>query len=116
MLFVFNNRQSLRVQEGITVFPAGVDFAVLARTGGEEQNRLEPLSLLNMLKHIQERFAPMAAQKNLFIQIATERDIEVRTDRQKIERLIANLVENAVKYTRIGGVTLSACDEGVNKS
>jgi PAS domain S-box-containing protein len=81
-----------------------LDFA---RAGGEEQNRIEAVSLLNMLKHIQERFAPLAAQKNLFIQIAAERDLEVRTDRQKIERLIANLVENALKYTRIGGVTLS---------
>lgn len=81
-----------------------LDFA---RAGGEEQNRVEAVSMLNMLKHIQERFTPLAQQKNLFIQIAAERDIEVRTDRQKIERVIANLVDNAVKYTRIGGVTLS---------
>jgi len=75
-----------------------LDFA---RAGGEEQNRVEAVSLSNMLKHIQERFAPLAAQKSLFIQLATERDMEVRTDRQKIERLIANLVENALKYTRV---------------
>jgi signal transduction histidine kinase len=31
----------------------------------------------------------------------------VRTDHQKLERLIANLVDNAIKYTRVGGVTLS---------
>ena len=79
----------------------------IARAGGEEQNRIEAISMLNLLKHIQERFAPLASQKNLFLQIASERDVEVRTDRQKIERLIANLVDNAVKYTRIGGVTLS---------
>ena len=60
-----------------------LDFA---RTGGEEQNRLEPLSLLNMLKHIQQRFAPMAAQKNLFIQIATERDIDEHEKKREGQR------------------------------
>ncbi|HEV8290319.1 MAG TPA: PAS domain-containing sensor histidine kinase [Tepidisphaeraceae bacterium] len=81
-----------------------LDFA---RAGGEEQNRIEPLSIVELLNNLQQRFHPLAAQKNLFIQIAADHDLEVRSDRQKLERLVANLVDNAVKYTRTGGVTLS---------
>jgi signal transduction histidine kinase len=81
-----------------------LDFA---RAGGEEQNRIEALSMRGILGSLQQRFLPQAADKGLFIQVAADRDIEVRSDRQKLERLIANLVDNAVKYTRVGGVTLS---------
>jgi len=59
-----------------------------------------------VLDLIQQRFAPHAGQKGLYLRILAEHDMEVRTDRQKLERLIANLVENAVKYTKSGGVTL----------
>jgi PAS domain S-box-containing protein len=81
-----------------------LDFA---RAGGEEQNHIESLSIRGVLNNIQQRFQPLATEKGLFIQVASDRDIEVRTDRQKLERLIANLVDNAIKYTRVGGVTLS---------
>jgi PAS domain S-box-containing protein len=81
-----------------------LDFA---RTGGEEQNRIEPFSLLSVLGQIEQRFRPVAEHKGLFIRVAAEHDIEIRSDRQKLERLISNLVDNAVKYTRAGGVTLA---------
>jgi PAS domain S-box-containing protein len=80
-----------------------LDFA---RTGGEEQNRIESFSPLSLLGQIEQRFHPLAQQKGLYIRISAERDIEIRCDRQKLERIIANLVDNAVKYTRAGGVTI----------
>ena len=80
-----------------------LDFA---RTGGEEENHIELLSVQSVLGQIQQRFAPHAGQKGLYLRILAEHDMEVRTDRQKLERLITNLVENAVKYTKSGGVTL----------
>lgn len=81
-----------------------LDFA---RTGGEEQNRIEVISLRSLLGQIEKRFRPLAEQKGLYIRIDAPSDMEIRCDRQKLERLIANLVDNAVKYTRSGGVTLT---------
>jgi PAS domain S-box-containing protein len=80
-----------------------LDFA---RTGGEETNRIETLSALAILNQLEQRFRPLAEQKGLYLRISAESDIEVRTDRQKLERLVSNLVDNAVKYTHSGGVIL----------
>lgn len=33
-------------------------------------------------------------------------DLHIRTDRQKLGRIISNLVDNAIKYTQSGGVTI----------
>src|SRR4029077_18869934 len=35
-----------------------------------------------------------------------ELDVSVSTDRQKLERIVSNLADNAIKYTNHGGVTL----------
>src|SRR5947209_8119830 len=78
----------------------------LARAGGEDQNRIEYVSLSSILSSIQQRFRPLAEQKGLYIDIVRDQDLDVQTDRQKLERLIGNLVDNAVKYTNTGGVTL----------
>ncbi len=78
----------------------------LARAGGEEQNRIEYISVSSILSNIQQRFRPSAEKKGLYLQVASERDIEVQTDRQKLERLVGNLLDNAVKYTSTGGVIL----------
>src|SRR3989440_5400649 len=80
-----------------------LDFA---RAGGEERNQIEYISVSSILNSIQQRFRPSAEQRGLSLQIIRERDIEVQTDRQKLERLIGNLVDNAVKYTTTGGVVL----------
>jgi PAS domain S-box-containing protein len=78
----------------------------LARAGGEEQNRIEYVSVAGILSNIHQRFVPIAEQKGLYLQLFRKNDIEVQTDRQKLERLIGNLLDNALKSTSHGGVVL----------
>jgi PAS domain S-box-containing protein len=80
-----------------------LDFA---RAGGEDRNKIEYLSVSVVLNNIQQRFGPLAEQRGLSLQVIRERDIEVQTDRQKLDRLIGNLVDNALKYTTSGGVVI----------
>jgi PAS domain S-box-containing protein len=80
-----------------------LDFA---RAGGEDRNQIEYLTVSSIFNNIQQRFGPIAEQRSLYLQVIRERDIEVQTDRQKLERLIGNLVDNALKYTTTGGVAL----------
>ncbi len=80
-----------------------LDFA---RAGGEERNQIEYISVSSILSNVQQRFRPSAEQRHLSFQVIRDRDIEVQTDRQKLERLIGNLVDNALKYTTTGGVIL----------
>src|SRR5205823_6075912 len=52
------------------------------------------------------RFRPIAEQKGLYLALATEPDVRILTDRQKLQRILSNLIDNAIKYTQTGGVTL----------
>ena len=100
-----------------------LDFA---RVGAQERNVTERVSMPALLSQITRRFTPLAQQKGLYLigppdaagaggdpdaggdasATGDAADIVAVTDRQKLERIISNLVENAIKYTAHGGVTL----------
>jgi signal transduction histidine kinase len=82
-----------------------LDFA---KVGSLDRNVLDRLSLVAALQQINHRFAPLAEQRGLYLRLSHDADVELCTDRQKLERIIGNLIENAIKYTQQGGVTVSA--------
>jgi signal transduction histidine kinase len=59
-----------------------------------------------MLEQIGRRFQPVAMQKGLNLRVDSARDAEICVDRQKLERIISNLVDNAIKFTDRGTVAL----------
>ena len=60
------------------------------------------------------RFVPVADPKGLYLRVVADCDVELRTDRQKLDRIVTNLVDNAIKFTSRGGVTMEVtdCDGG----
>jgi two-component system phosphate regulon sensor histidine kinase PhoR len=61
-----------------------------------------------VIKKVCNDFANKATQKNLDINlIAPTEDIFIAADRIRIEQIFANLIDNALKYTKKGGVTIS---------
>ena len=57
--------------------------------------------------------APLAEAKSLSLDSDTpERIVRLRSDRIKLDRIITNLVTNAIKFTSIGGVTIGASIAG----
>jgi PAS domain S-box-containing protein len=87
-----------------------LDFAKL---GTHDRNQVSDVSLPELLNQIVRRFQPIAEQKGLYVRshaaVATAADtnVDVQTDRVKLERVISNLVDNGLKYTQRGGVDLS---------
>jgi signal transduction histidine kinase len=77
-----------------------------AKSDGSDQNAADVVPLAGMLRQVARRFQPVAEQKGLSLRVAAEDDVEVLTDRQKLERVIANLVDNAVKFTDHGGIEI----------
>lgn len=72
---------------------------------------LTTFSLDALLRQIQTDFSPIAAKKNLkFAVIPTK--FYVHSDRNLLARLIQNLVSNAIKYTRVGGVVVGVRRRG----
>ena len=50
------------------------------------------------------RFGSTAEQKGLYLRAAVPAGVIVRSDRQRLERILVNLLSNAVKFTEQGGV------------
>ena len=79
-----------------------LDFA----KAGEDRNAPERVSMAAMLQQVARRFQPVAEGKGLYLRLDAERDAEVWVDRQKLERIVSNLLDNAIKFTDRGGVRL----------
>jgi signal transduction histidine kinase len=62
------------------------------------------LSLQDLLADLREAFQPAAARKSILMQIApTDEMPRVQADRDKLYEVLANLLENAIKFTPSGG-------------
>lgn len=79
---------------------------------GQEENVMETISVAAMLHQVRRRFLPLAAQKGLELRVIEEEGLTCKTDRRKVDRVITNLVDNAIKYTRQGGVELAYFSAG----
>src|SRR5687768_1479500 len=66
---------------------------------------------------IDRSFRPVASEKNLSlaIDIDSELPVEMRTDRQRLQQVLKNLLSNAFKFTSTGGVTLRIEKSSINR-
>ena len=73
--------------------------------------------LSEMLKNVVNMLTPKAAAKNLYFNINVARDIpnELSGDDVQLQRVVANFLTNAVKYTPCGGVEFSVEAEEKNE-
>ncbi|SHN74875.1 sensor histidine kinase [Desulfitobacterium chlororespirans] len=81
---------------------------------GSFKLKVEDFSLTGLLNSIAERYSvnTRTNEKTLALQLPPH-DLEVRADMFRIEQVLTNLVNNALKYTPPGGtISISAHDEG----
>jgi signal transduction histidine kinase/ActR/RegA family two-component response regulator len=75
---------------------------------------LEPVMVSDLISEALEMMAPTAAEHQVSLQgdgLAGCRR-HVRADRQRCKQVLINLVSNAIKYNRPGGVVRLSCAEG----
>ncbi len=77
----------------------------------EEQLDRTELALTNILSSLQSSFAPVAAAKGLRFRVRRS-DAHVVSDGLYLQRIIQNLISNAIRYTETGGVFVGARRRG----
>lgn len=65
-----------------------------------------------ILKDMELMFKPMANQKNLELKIETDDPQKlIRTDKQRLEQILKNLVSNALKFTSQGSISIKVKED-----
>jgi signal transduction histidine kinase len=75
-----------------------------ARVVTVERNRF---SLNQTIRQLVDAYRPIAAEKDLTITFSEQDSIDVVTDRILLERIVRNIIDNAVKYTQKGVVRVT---------
>ncbi len=75
---------------------------------GMLQLQLQPLDMVELTRDIVDELQPLAKNKTLGLVFNTSQEqITVEADKGQLSRVIRNLVENAIKYTPQGRVTVA---------
>lgn len=74
---------------------------------GEERRQLTTFNVADLLSSLVETIQPVANEKNLWLRKQGVSSLLIEGDWVKLQRVAQNLLLNAVKYTQVGGVTLS---------
>jgi signal transduction histidine kinase len=91
------------------------DVTSLARLqAGQEQRQIKPFDAAVVVKELCERMQSLADESGLFLKLEGPSQLKVDGDSIKVQRIAQNLLLNAIKYTRTGGVTVSWGDSRKN--
>jgi signal transduction histidine kinase len=66
---------------------------------------VRPLALAPLFEQLRNEFAPIAARQGLSLRIRTS-PLAVSSDAMMLRRILQNLLANAIRYTRSGGVVM----------
>jgi CheY-like chemotaxis protein/signal transduction histidine kinase/HAMP domain-containing protein len=110
------NLTAKQVEHSKTIHGAGQDLLGLINQvldlskieAGKQECDLDSVPLAHFVEHARRVFAPLAQEKKLrFVtEVAPGMPEAIVTDRQRVERIVINLLGNAIKFTDQGEVAL----------
>ncbi|MEI7884890.1 MAG: ATP-binding protein [Clostridia bacterium] len=86
------------------------DILELSRIeAGKEELNLSQFKPGNLVEEIMEMLAPQAEQKGIVLKnLISSELVEIVSDKKKLRHILQNILGNAVKFTDVGEVTVSA--------
>ena len=91
------------VESSVQMFDALLDVSLL--DAGGIKRELQDFPVQTLLTHLETLFSPFAVDQGLRFSVVAS-SAWVRSDPMLLRRLLQNLVSNAIKYTRAGGVVI----------
>jgi signal transduction histidine kinase len=90
-------------------------LSIAEAEAGSRRQTMAVVDVAEIARAVAELYEPAAEEKGLRLEIVTGGRLAVRGDRHLLSQAIANLLDNALKYTPSGAVTLSTREsaEGV---
>lgn len=64
---------------------------------------IKPVNVGKLVEHVVELYGPVAEEKEIKIITAVPQELTLSADRNRILQVLANLLDNAIKYTSRGG-------------
>jgi len=81
--------------------------------GGESKPRLEPIRTRDLIQDATKELRPQVESRGLDFTVEAAVDLpSVNADRSQVERVLSNLVVNAMRYTKHGAIKISAQPRG----
>jgi len=76
---------------------------------GQLEVQSEPVNLPALIERVISVLKPVAEKKGLYLTASVSNDLgEIISDRRRLEQVFINLINNAIKFTEKGGVTVAA--------
>lgn len=67
---------------------------------GVAEREKEEINLANLIEEACELFEPLAEEKNIVLTFTLNTSCNFKGNRQSLQRMVSNLIDNAIKYTR----------------
>jgi len=85
------------------------DLLILARAGRSLEREMFVVPVDSLLERVNGTQAPLAAKKSLELQVHPCQPIQVFGNPDQLERIVNNIVDNAIRYTAPGGSVDVSC-------
>jgi signal transduction histidine kinase len=87
-------------------------LSIAEAEAGSRRDTMAVVDVAEIARSVAELYEPVADDKGLALAVAVEPALPVKGDRHLLSQAIANLLDNALKYTPQGSVALSARRQG----
>src|ERR1700730_14249684 len=108
------NRAIGSVDHALAIITKLLRIAEIEHSG--RLNGLDNVALADLIREVGDLYEPIAEDRHIALQVVSKDDATVRGNRDLLLAAIANLVDNAVKFTPAGGHVEVALLQGKNET